>query len=118
MARSARDAGFQLYQVDDGHENVRGNRAYFLVFPSTEQKTAEEISRLLGGQTIYAGSRSRATAESVFASRRSVMLKDQKRPLLTADEVRRLGNENQILVVTGDPPVWNEMKGWWKGRAE
>ncbi len=106
----------QLYQVYGEHENVRGNLAYLLVFPSTEQKTAEEISRLLGDQTLYVESRSRSTAESVFASRRSVMVKDQKRPLLTADEVRRLANENPILVVTGAYPVWNEMRGWWEGR--
>ncbi len=94
---------------------MRGNLAYLLVFPSTEQKTAEEISRLLGDQTIYVESRSRSTAESVLAARRSVMLKDQRRALLTPDEVRRLGNENPVLVVTAAYPAWNEMQGWWEG---
>ena len=104
----------QLYQVYGEHENVRGNLAYLLAFPSTEQKTAEEISRLLGDQTLWVENRTRSSAESVFASRRSVTVKDQKRPLLTPDEVRRLGNDNPVLVVTGAYPVWNEMRGWWK----
>ncbi len=104
----------QLYEIYGQHENVRGNLAYLLVFPSTEQKTAEEISRLLGDQTLWVESRTRSSAESVFASRRSVTVKDQKRPLLTADEVRRLGNDNPVLVVTGAYPVWNEVKGWWE----
>ena len=93
---------------------MRGNLSYPAAFPSTEQKTAEEISRLLGDQTIDVESRSRSTAESLFASKTSTTLRDQKRPLLTPDEVRRLPNETPLLVVTGAYPVVSRVKGYFE----
>ena len=104
----------QLYEIYGEHESLRGNLGYLLAFPSTEQKTAEEISKLLGDQTLYVESRTRSSGESILSSRRSVSVRDQKRPLLTPDEVRRLPNERPILFVTGAYPVLTRMGGWWE----
>ncbi|HEX4952557.1 MAG TPA: type IV secretory system conjugative DNA transfer family protein [Thermoanaerobaculia bacterium] len=106
----------QLYEVYGQHESVRGNLGYLLVFPSTEQKTAEEISRLLGDQTILLESRSRSSGESIFASRHSTSVRDHKRPLLTPDEVRRLGNDHPLLIATGAFPIANTLKGYFEVR--
>jgi type IV secretion system protein VirD4 len=92
---------------------VRGNLGYLLVFPSTEHRTAEEISKLLGDQTLYVETRSRSSADSLFASRRTTTLRDQRRPLLTPDEVRRLSNDTPILLATGAFPILNRMAGYY-----
>jgi type IV secretion system protein VirD4 len=107
----------QLYEIYGQHESVRGNFAYLLVFPSTEHRTAEEISRLLGDQTLYVETKSRSSAESVFASRRTTTLRDQKRPLLTPDEVRRLSNDTPVLLATGAHPILTRMVGYYALRG-
>jgi type IV secretion system protein VirD4 len=107
----------QLYEIYGQHESVRGNFAYLLVFPSTEHRTAEEISRLLGDQTLYVETKSRSSAESVFGSRRTTTLRDQKRPLLTPDEVRRLSNDTPVLLATGAHPILTRMVGYYALRG-
>lgn len=114
---SAVQTANQLYEVYGQYESLRGNLAYLLAFPSTEQKTSEEISRLLGDQTLWVENRTRSSAESVFASRRSVTVRDHKRPLLTPDEVRRLPNENPLLFVTGAHPIVNGIQGFWRSHG-
>jgi type IV secretion system protein VirD4 len=95
----------QLYEVYGEHESVRGNLAYLLMFPSTEQKTAEEISKLLGDQTVYVETRGHSTGQTLLAPRRTRTLRDQRRALLTPDEVRRLPRGAALLLVTGSQPV-------------
>lgn len=104
----------QLYDLYGQHEAIRGNLSYLVVFPSTEHRTAEEISRLLGDQTVYVESRSRGTTGHLMGHRRTDTLRDQKRPLLTPDEVRRLGDDRPVLFVTGAQPVFCRMVGWWR----
>ena len=95
----------QLYEVYGERESVRGNLAYLLMFPSTEHKTAEEISKLLGDQTIYVETRGRSSGRTLLAPRRTTTIRDQRRPLLTPDEVRRLPRGTVLLLVTGSQPV-------------
>jgi type IV secretion system protein VirD4 len=105
----------QLYEVYGERESVRGNLAYLLMFPSTEQKTAEEISKLLGDRTLYVETRGHTTGRTLLAPRRTRNVRDQRRALLTPDEVRRLPRGAVLLLVTGSQPVLCGMRpfdGW------
>jgi len=104
----------QLYEIYGQYESVRGNLAYLLVFPSTEHKTAEEISKLLGDRTLYTESWSQGTTGHLLGHRKTYNLRDQKRPLLTPDEVRRLGDDRPLLLVSGAQPIFCQMVGWWR----
>jgi len=104
----------QLYDLYGQHESVRGNLAYLVVFPSTEHRTAEEISKLLGDQTIYTENLSQGSTGHLLGHRKTYNVRDQKRPLLTPDEVRRLGDDRPVLLVTGAQPVFCRMVGWWR----
>ena len=76
-------------------------------------RVVEQISKLLGDQTLYVETRSRSSAESILASRRTTTVRDQRRPLLTPDEVRRLSNDTPILLATGAFPILTRMAGYF-----
>jgi type IV secretion system protein VirD4 len=105
----------QLYEIYGDRESVRGNLAYLLMFPSTEHKTAEEISKLLGDRTVYVETRGHTSGRTLLAPRRTRTLRDQRRALLTPDEVRRLPRGAALLLVTGSQPVLCEMRPWGRG---
>jgi type IV secretion system protein VirD4 len=106
----------QLLDVYSQYESLRGNVSYFVAFPSTEQRTAEDISRQLGKMTIRMEDEGLSSGESVFTRRRSTTQRDQERPLLMPDEVRRLGNHQPITMVTGAFPILNHLKGYYEFR--
>jgi type IV secretion system protein VirD4 len=82
-------------------ETFLGNAGTVQFFGINDQFTAQYVSRVLGEQTIYVTSRSTSTSER--SSSVSVSSSERGRPLLTPDEVRRLPENQQIVLMQGQP---------------
>jgi len=85
----------------DRWETFLGNAGTVQFFGINDQFTAQYVSRVLGEQTIYVTSRSTSTSER--SSSVSVSSSERGRPLLTTDEVRRLPENQQIVLMQGQP---------------
>ena len=83
-----------------------GNAGTVQFFGINDQFTAQYVSRVLGEQTIYVTSRSTSTSER--SSSVSVSSSERGRPLLTPDEVRRLPENQQIVLMQGQPGLLAE----------
>ncbi len=75
--------------------------------------SAEHISRALGERTHAEKKRSRTMKGWGFAEVPSETTSQAKhaRAVLTADELRRLGDHEQVMITTNRRPVL--MRGWW-----
>jgi len=90
----------------DRWETFLGNAGTVQFFGINDQFTAQYVSRVLGEQTIYVTSRSTSTSER--SSSVSVSSSERGRPLLTPDEVRRLPENQQIVLMQGQPGLLAE----------
>ena len=90
----------------DRWETFLGNAGTVQFFGINDQFTAQYVSRVLGEQTIYVTSRSTSTSER--SSSVSVSTSERGRPLLTPDEVRRLPENQQIVLMQGQPGLLAE----------
>ena len=73
-------------------------------------KTAEEMSRNLGKQTVLSGSVSRSSGNG-GGSRQSQMI---ERPLMTVDELKSMPKGNFIVMKTGCHPMKTRLKLFFK----
>jgi type IV secretion system protein VirD4 len=75
--------------------------------------SAEHISRALGEQTHVEQKRSSTKKAWAFFDMPNETKSEAKhaRAVLTADEVRRIGNQEQLMITTNRRPV--RMNGWW-----
>ena len=90
----------------DRWETFLGNAGTVQFFGINDQFTAQYVSRVLGEQTIYVTSRSTTSTER--SSSVSVSSSERGRPLLTPDEVRRLPENQQIVLMQGQPGLLAE----------
>lgn len=86
-----------------GAETIRINCATKIVMHGLDYSGAEAISRSLGEQTVQHQARS---SEDRWQEQQV------RRPLLTADEVRRIG-EDELLVLIGNRRPARVKKQWW-----
>ncbi len=85
------------------------------IFGVTSQETAELVSRMLGQKTVAAKSfgLGQAAGDDV-----ALTLSATARPLLTADEIRRLPKDQQLLLIENLPPIkaralgYHEVRPW------
>lgn len=75
-----------------------GNAGTVQFFGINDQFTADFVSRILGEQTILVTSETK-----VNPSRSTFSISEKGRSLMTADEVRRLPAERQIIMMQGQP---------------
>jgi type IV secretion system protein VirD4 len=103
----------------EGAETIATNCATKVVLHGLGHRSAEDVSRTLGSSTLEYETRSRRpwrgdasiplpVEETSWTQTRTA------RPLLTADEVRRLGRDEAIVVVSNQRPIWT--KRWWWNR--
>lgn len=76
-------------------------------FGTNDHMTAAHLSSMLGQQTVYASGRSanRSAGGKHGGRSRSLSYREQGRPLLSPDEIRRLGADEQLLYVKGHAPI-------------
>lgn len=75
----------------------------FFLSPN-DKKTAAEVSEALGKTTMLSTSDSYAT-DNILFGRRSISRRNEERPLLTPDEVRRLDPNKVILIPERQNPI-------------
>ncbi|MEM6785473.1 MAG: type IV secretory system conjugative DNA transfer family protein [Bacteroidota bacterium] len=87
-------------------ETFVANADVVQAFGVTDQTTAEYLSRMCGRTTVFGRSqtagRNRGHRSSYSAGRSA---SEQGRDLMTADELRRLGDERQLILSRGEDPV-------------
>lgn len=98
-----------LNQIEDvyGRNNsILDNCHIRIAFASNDERTAKRISEMLGQknevkqQTSLSGRRS-----SWLMNQQSISFQEFGRPLLTASEVTQLPADQQIVFVSGNPPI-------------
>jgi len=90
-----------------GAETIRVNCAAKVILHGLDYAGAAEVSRSLGEQTVTYQPR---TSDASRWSEQHV-----RRSLLTADEVRRIGNDELVLLVSNRHPA-RLRKQWWTAR--
>ena len=93
----------QLYKTYGKENELLMNTSLQIYYSPNDAATAKHIEESLGNETI------RVESESETGSwfKKSVSYSETSRPLLTAEESRRLGND-EILFVQNNPPVRTE----------
>ena len=94
----------RLYPKD--WESFVANADAVQAFGTTDQFTAEYLSKMAGTATVFHRSQSSGRSRGKHTSRSaSAGMTETARPLVTPDELRRLGAGDQLLLVRGEDPV-------------
>ena len=94
----------RLYPKD--WESFVANSDVVQAFGTTDQFTAEYLSKMAGTATVFHQSQSAGRSRGKHPSRsQSAGATETSRPLITPDELRRLGRDDQVLLVRGEEPV-------------
>ena len=97
----------------DSYENILGNCDTQLLLGTNSQKTAEYFSKSLGQTTIKIEQKSVSKDKDEHKKQSvSVSTQRQARDLMTVDEIRRMDNNKEILMVRGLKPIMAE-KAWY-----
>lgn len=93
----------QLYKTYGKENELLMNTSLQIYYSPNDSATAKHIEESLGNETI------RVESESDSGSwfKKNISYSETSRPLLTAEESRRLGND-EILFVQNNPPVRTE----------
>jgi type IV secretory pathway TraG/TraD family ATPase VirD4 len=95
----------------EGADTIRTNCATKVVLHGLDYPSAEQVSRLLGEWTVQQEYTSRKP-ESLLVTSRSYSEHQTARRLLTADEVRRLG-QDELLIVSGNRKPVRTGRWFW-----
>ena len=97
----------------DSYENILGNCDTQLLLGTNSQKTAEYFSKSLGQTTIKIEQKS-ISKDKDEAKKQGVSISTQRqaRDLMTVDEIRRLDNNKEIIMVRGLKPIMAN-KAWY-----
>jgi|GEM_PF-181939 len=97
----------------DSYENILGNCDTQLLLGTNSQKTAEYFSKSLGQTTIKIEQKS-INKDKDEAKKQGVSISTQRqaRDLMTVDEIRRMDNNKELLMVRGLKPILAE-KAWY-----
>ena len=94
----------RLYPKD--WESFVANSDALQAFGTTDQFTAEYLSKMAGTATVFHHSQSASRNRGKNASRSAGSgASETARPLITPDELRRLGRADQLVLVRGEDPV-------------
>lgn len=95
----------QLQEAYGEHtaKNLVTNHLYRVVFGTSEEDHARQISETLGYATVKNASLSRSLGFSRF--NRSETISDQRRALLLPQEVKNLDKDKLLIISNGMPPV-------------
>lgn len=97
----------------DSYENILGNCDTQLLLGTNSQKTAEYFSKSLGQTTIKIQQKSISKDKTEHEKQGvSISTQRQARDLMTVDEIRRLDNNKEIIMVRGLKPILAE-KAWY-----
>jgi type IV secretion system protein VirD4 len=91
----------QIFQIYGQHESITANCNVQIALAPNDYKTAELLSKSLGSQTV---SWDRASVSN-GPGRVSTTPADVGRPLLTAEELRRLPRNRALVLYAGLPPI-------------
>jgi type IV secretion system protein VirD4 len=86
------------YGADEARTYIT-NHAASIVFTPREQRDAEEYSRQLGDTTV------RRRNRSVGQGGTSYSYTEERRPLMLPQELKGLGNEEELIFFEGCPPI-------------
>lgn len=104
------------HSYKEGAQTFLANASVKQFFGVSDTKTSEEVSKMLGEQTItvdsYGSNQGRSAAGS--SSGTSDNLSQTGRSLLKPDEVRRLSKTHQIIIVQGENPIFGEKITYYK----
>ena len=97
----------------DSYENILGNCDTQLLLGTNSQKTAEYFSKSLGQTTIKVENKS-VSKDKNEEEKQGVNINTSKqaRDLMTVDEIRRMDNNKEILLVRGLKPIMAK-KFWY-----
>lgn len=97
----------------ESYENILGNCDTQLLLGTNSQKTAEYFSKSLGQTTIKIVQKS-VSKDKDESKKQGVSISTQKqaRDLMTVDEIRRMDNNKEILMVRGLKPILAN-KAWY-----
>lgn len=97
----------------ESYENILGNCDTQLLLGTNSQKTAEYFSKSLGQTTIKIEQKS-ISKDKDEAKKQGVSISTQRqaRDLMTVDEIRRLDNNKEIIMVRGLKPIMAN-KAWY-----
>jgi type IV secretion system protein VirD4 len=96
----------QIYDKYGRQESISSNCHVHVVLTPNKIETAENISRTTGEKTVMQHSRNFSGNRQSFALKNiSEGLSEGKRNLLTADEVRRLPADKELIFVSGICPI-------------
>ena len=84
-------------------QNFIANHALRAVFSTKDARDCEEISQMLGIQTVIG--RSRSKARGLFGKNFSETASDQKRPLLLPQEIATMGSRQSLLITDISRPI-------------
>ena len=94
----------KLYK--ESYENILGNCDTQLLLGTNSQKTAEYFSKSLGQTTITVESKSISKDKNEDKKQGvNISKSKQARDLMTVDEIRRMDNNKEILMVRGLKPI-------------
>lgn len=100
----------------EGANTFLANATIKQFFGVSDLKTSEEVSKMLGDQTISVDSfgSNRGQSAGGASSGSSDNTSQTGRSLLKADEVRRLSKNNQIILVQGQNPIFADKITYYK----
>jgi len=95
-------------------ETIQTCCAAMVVFAPKDQKHANDISEMLGDTTVKAKSQSHKVMQ---AAGRSVTASDHARRLLKPQEVKEIGQDNEIIFLENMKPIFCSKISYWKERV-
>jgi type IV secretion system protein VirD4 len=96
----------QLHEIYGQHQSITANCPVQVAFAPADLETAELLSRMVGPTTVHLAKRSLNGAPLVLGPRRHTLSREEvARPLLTAEEVRRLPDGESLVFVAGHAVV-------------
>ncbi len=98
----------QIYNAYGRNESITSNCDTRVAFTPNKIETAEELSRLIGQASV------RHVHRTVSHSGVSVSESEVGRPLMTPDEVRRLGTDEVLIFTRGEHPIRARLLQYYK----
>jgi type IV secretion system protein VirD4 len=96
----------QLNDVYGEHQSITANCPVQVAFAPADVETAELLSRMTGPMTVAVNKRSLAGSLLALTPRRATVSRQEvARPLLTAEEVRRLPDGEALVFTAGHPAI-------------
>jgi type IV secretion system protein VirD4 len=96
----------QLHDIYGHHQSITANCPLQVAFAPADVETAELLSRMVGPTTVHLAKRSLDGAALALGPRRHTLsVQELARPLLTAEEVRRLPDGEALIFAAGHAAI-------------